>query len=117
MSKADKIYRCFELVEQQHGGCTDNCCDIGLALSSGFDAIVIEQWAGSGASCNEFDTLYEKLPESYTRVEYKKQIKQFLEFYKSVECKNCNAWCRSEFETPTHCDSCNASLKGTAIKI
>ena len=75
---SELVDRCFELVNRDHGGCEDNCCDIGLALNHGYDAIAIVQWAGCGSSERDFDSLYSKLPKSYTHKEYNSQIDAFL---------------------------------------
>jgi hypothetical protein len=104
------VNKLFELVKRDHGGCEDNSCDIGLAIRHGYDAIATVQFSGCGAACVEFDKLYSKLPKSYTRAEYSAQIDLFLKEMNSVQCLKCNAWCRSEFEYPTQCDSCLAEL-------
>jgi len=112
----DLIDQAFSLVERDHGGCDDNSCDIGLALAHGYDAIAIVQWSGTGAACNDFKKLFEKLPKSYTKTEYEKQIDEFLKEMKSVECPYCNAHCRNNYEIPNHCDCCGCSFKTVTKK-
>ena len=109
--KNTNIDKAFELVERDHGGCDENCCDIGLALKYGYDAIAIVQWSGCGASDAEFDKFYSKLPKSYTEIEYKKQINEFLAQMHTSVCSSCNAYCRNEFEKPNFCDCCAKSIK------
>lgn len=105
------IFTAFELVMRDHSCCDENSCNIGLAMQHGYDAIAILQWSGTGAACNDFLDLYAKLPKSYTKKEYKRQIDEFLKEIKSVECPYCNAYCRNKYETPDHCDCCGCSFK------
>ncbi len=107
MTKAERLDRLVELINRDHGGCDSQTCDISVSLRYGFYIIAIESWASSGAACNEFSSLYSKLPKTYKCLgaDWSKECEEFRKI-PSIQCPHCNAYLYDPEDYGYHCDSC-----------
>jgi hypothetical protein len=100
----------FELLETEHGGCEETTCDISCAMSHNFQLWAIELFAGCGASSDEFNRLYEKLPKKKFAKDAEAERVEMCKIENS-ECPHCNAvtW-EPEYVTDSkgfvYCGSC-----------
>jgi hypothetical protein len=92
MSKryADTLQRLSELLQEEHGGCDESTCDISCAMSHGFYTWGIELFAGCGASSDEFNRLYKKLPKKKFAKDAEAERVEMCKIETS-ECPHCNA--------------------------
>lgn len=102
------IERASELVKRDHGGCDQNTCDLSVALRHGFELVAIERWAGTGASCDEFDLIYDKLGSKFHR-DQKAELRKLLKL-PAVKCPHCCAFLWLPDECEYYCDSCDNDI-------
>ncbi len=99
----------FNLIEDEHGGCDQNSCTLGVALKEGYALVAIDHWIGSGAASGAFNVEAKKgLPFSFKDVQ--KEHKQMSQDLDHAFCDECNSvvwqpeWCGYQ------CDSCGHKL-------
>ena len=100
--KKMSIERAIELIENEHGGCDQNTCTLGVALRYGYDLVAIDHWIGSCAACDEFHNA----ELDYTNKELTAQSKKMCKELEHIDCPHCDSILWLPDETDYYCDSC-----------
>jgi hypothetical protein len=100
-----------KLIHAEHvDGCGQTSCSINFAAECGYYYWAIEEFAGSGAASDEFESLYAQLsPDFFKEAEKERKL---LCKEPHTKCQHCNAlnWGGNV----SNCDSCGKPLGGGA---
>lgn len=94
------------LLDEEHGGCSDNTCAISSCMSHGYHLWAVSLFAGTGAASDEFDRLYRSLPRKRFEREAEKERVEFLDEVDSASCPHCNAIVYEPKEHNYYCSNC-----------
>ncbi len=103
----DTINRLEGLLDDEHCSCCDSLtCDVDVCFDDGYTLWAIELFSGSGASSDEFNRLYSKLPKRF-RADSERERKLFVKDTEHAECPHCNAvtWHTEHFNGSIPCES------------
>jgi hypothetical protein len=104
-----------ELYERDHGNCDSTTCDMHQAFTAGYTLYACSLFYGSGASDDEFNTLFEQLPKQALKTVTIYESDSFINDpdCKSMECEYCHAHIYGyEFMgNMAYCSSCGEETK------
>lgn len=106
-----------ELLDNEHGGCTNNTCIINQEMMEQFPTHIAEDFCGSGAASRKFQRLTRELLATYEdhHAQILKECNEICSTIAHHQCKHCNAviW---DFDgqysenDSVHCDSCGNAI-------
>nr|BFD64917.1 hypothetical protein BdHM001_35980 [Bdellovibrio sp. HM001] len=94
-----------ELLENEHGGCSDNTCDIAKCMENGFYLWASHLFIGTGVASKEFEKTYALLPKRFEQDAESERV-EFLATVESCECPNCGAVVYDPDSCEYHCSNC-----------